>query len=730
MAIDLNTPISSASPSSFNPNAPPSSDMQDSSPHDLPMGTPPASWSAEQTKKVILSDFHRAAAFRSQNIEPKWQESMDTYLSEEGGAKYWEGTRNPRANLKARQAFQQINALRPQVIDALCGADIDFDVEAGSSGTTVTDLHNVRSLMQYNLQELGGLVRFQTFRSVVDRMTEEGLIYGNGVVEWGWDGPRTEQVPNWQKIVEPEMMAVQHPLDPGQTINMPTGRTTSRNVQGYIPKTISRFFLDPVPPTDFYVDPDTNGPNVQLAGFTIRRKMMTLAELASYRGVPGFDIPDDKMLYMLSRKQFYTTGDSTRDYNLSSQGINAPGNMDRSIDPRLARVEVLRYHQKGRHGWLIGRDHTAFNTVNQYNALPYFNWCYINKPGSFYGFSIPELLRTDQALIKQLLDNRLDELNLIIHPQMVVKRGTFRTASQSRIRPGGVIEAEDPNKDIKYDVRPNVTMGAYQEANEAENRAQKVTGVTDLAVLGTPSSGGNSANRTATGVAAQTNASNSRVHGLVATIEDTFLGPMFTQMWTLICMFMDPQQVLSILGPAGQSFQLDPVDLLNADPRFKMKTANNMKMRAAMQGGGLQQLTQFATNPELLSLLADQQNIVLDAQQFIETFLDVYNVKPFSLYRQMTPQEQEIKQQRQQQQGMQKMNLQNARLSAMGQQAQERDETQIMVALIKALAQAGVIGHISGIEGPVQLEARRLSAEIEGGQMQAPPPAPAAGENQ
>ena len=369
---------------------------------------------------------------------------------------------------------------------------------------------------------------------------------------------------------------------------------------------------------------------------------------------------------------------------------------------------MLRYWQRNHHVWLLGREHVARNTPNQYQALPFLNWCYVNALGSFYGYSIPELLESGQKLKKTLIDGRLDELNLILHPPFITKLGMARTQSKMKLRPGANWEAEDPNKDVVRLEMGNVTQQAFTEVQIVENNDQKVTGITDLAVLGSPSSGGNSANRTATGVQAQTNASNTRVHGLVANIEDQTLSPMFTQMWQLICMFMDPQQILTILGPDGQGFQVDPVDILNADPKFKIKTANNMKMRAAMQGGGLQTLTQYVLNPEIITAMGQQQQKTLDIEQFTEFYLDVYNVKAFNLFRPMTPQEMQAQQQRAQQAGMEKMQLQQARLQNMSADAHERDETQIIVATLNALAQIGALNDILGIARDAELKSAQI----------------------
>lgn len=664
-------------------------------------------WTAEEAKRIVLGDFNRAAADRSTNYETKWQNAAAIYAAVRNGEKFWEGSRTPRANMQIWHAFTQVNALRPQLIDAICGADLDFDVEAASSGTTITQLHQVRALMEDQLRSLGGREKFQSFRQCVDRLTEDGVVLGNGIWEWGWDGPRTEQAVNWKRVTEPEMAMATHPMLPGVQFPAPTGRTVSYAKKFYTPQTVSKFFLDPVDLMDFYIDPNVRSTNVQKAGFCIRRKLMTVEELSSYRGMEGWDIPDDLELYRLSQIKTFTEGDTTRQAIQSYRGVNQT-NQDQSVDPRLARVEVLRYWQRDHHVWLIGREHIAWNKPNQYQALPFLNWCYINALGGFYGYSIPELLDSGQKLKKTLIDSRLDELNLILHPPFITKLGMARTQSKMKLRPGANWEAEDPQKDVMRLEMGNVTQQAFTEVQIVENNDQKVTGITDLAVLGAPSSGGNSANRTATGVQAQTNASNTRVHGLVANIEDTTLNPMLEQLWQLICMFLDPQQIISILGPDGQNFQVDPVDILNADPKFKLKTANNMKMRAAMQSGGLATLTQYVLNPEILTAFGEQQQKTLDIEQFTEFYLDVFNVKAFNLFRPMTPQELQAQSQRAQQAGQEKMQLQQARLGAMSADAHERDETAIIVATLNALAQIGALNQVLNIDRDVEIRAKQI----------------------
>jgi hypothetical protein len=707
LPIDPNSPPPMVPSQVSDPNAaPPLAGYENRTADGIPLGG--GEWTAEEAKKIVLGDFNRAASDRSTNYETKWQNAASIYAAVRNGSKTWEGSRTQRANMQIWHAFTQVNALRPQLIDAICGADLDFDVEAGSSGTNITQLHQVRALMENSLKDLGGLIKFQSFRYCVDNLTEGGTVLGNGLWEWGWDGPRTVQVVKWQRVTEPEMVMGEHPALPGMQIPLPTGRTVSYAKKYFQPQTESKFFLDPCELMDFYIDPNCRSTNPQKAGFCARRHMMTIEEISSYRGQDGYDIPDDITLYRLSQSKTFTDGDTTKQAIQSYMNVNYQPGQDQSVDPRLARIEVIRYWQRNHHVWLLGREHVARNTPNQYQCFPFLNWCYINKLNSFYGWCIPELLESGQELKKTLIDGRLDELNLILHPPFITKLGMMRSQSKMKLRPGANWEAEDPSKDVLRLEMGNVTQQAFTEVQIVENNDQKVTGITDLAVLGSPSSGGNSANRTATGVQAQTNASNTRVHGLVANIEDQTLNPMLQQLWQLICMFLDPQKILTILGPYGQNFQVDPVDILNADPKFKLKTANNMKMRAAMQGGGLQTLTQYVLNPEIITAMGEQQQKTLDIEQFTEFYLDVYNVKAFNLFRPMTPQEMQAQQQRAQQAGQEKMQLQGQRLSAMSQDAHERDETQIIVATLNALAQIGALNEVLGIARDAEIKSAQI----------------------
>jgi hypothetical protein len=94
-----------------------------------------------------------------------------------------------------------------------------------------------------------------------------------------------------------------------------------------------------------------------------------------------------------------------------------------------------------------------------------------------------------------------------------------------RMVPGKVIELESP-EDFQKLEWPNITQNAYMEVSASEQRNQKTTGLTDTASFGVGSAGGNSANRTATGVNSQVQAAGKRIAGIVNNLDSCFIEPL------------------------------------------------------------------------------------------------------------------------------------------------------------------------------------------------------------
>jgi hypothetical protein len=101
----------------------------------------------------------------------------------------------------------------------------------------------------------------------------------------------------------------------------------------------------------------------------------------------------------------------------------------------------------------------------------------------------------------------------------------------------------------------------------------------------------------------------------VENLEDQFFIPALIIFHHLNKKFLDPNQLMQILGPDGQKIQLDPIDVLNADVQFSMKASSKMRSKQALQAGGLQFLFQSYMNPEMMQIMA-QMGIMPNFEEF------------------------------------------------------------------------------------------------------------------
>jgi hypothetical protein len=202
--------------------------------------------------------------------------------------------------------------------------------------------------------------------------------------------------------------------------------------------------------------------------------------------------PTIRHLLELAKKKQARQADVSKQQSETFRGNSWQPTKDYTEDPNQKNLELVRYYQNDRCVWFVpGYETPLWNQPNNYGIKPFLNACYVDFPGRFYGLSICDLVEGDQRLAEAILNARIDELNLIIHPPIVRKAGSNQRIGQKKLRPGVEWEVDgDPSKDIIRMEWGNLTQNAYVEVAALEQRVQKTTGVTDLAVLGTPTSGG------------------------------------------------------------------------------------------------------------------------------------------------------------------------------------------------------------------------------------------------
>lgn len=643
---------------------------------------PTEKWTDTYAKNIALGDFQKAESYRTVNHDWRFRISDQLYLAWTQ-RKTWEGTKIPRSSVGIFLALEQIEALLPTVVLSLFPDNnrLPFDVEPEPSSNPA-QASAVRDLISWQLQDLGEPGKYLSLREISRRAYKQSYIYGNGIVEFGvLDRNITRN--HFTRYQVPVRQNIAHPIT-GEQMTAPTGQFRSVVIPQLKTEHVVRPMLSNVDIRDFYWDPNCNSHNVNDGGFAATRHLLTVNQVLEYAGTDGFNIPSAAALCRLAQIKTMTQGDSSKMNQEAFRGMTYQPTIDYSMDPALARLEVIRYWQANRHVWLLGRQWVAYNQTNRFGQLPFLDAFYVDVPGRFAGLSICDLVEGDQKLAEAIINARIDELNLMIHRPLIVKEGRAFSASQQRIRPGVVWKVEDPQNDVKWMDNKPVTQDAYIEVDALERRVQKKTGVTDLAVLGTPSSGGNSANRTATGVSSQEGASGKRIQYHVENAEDQFIVPALNIIHALNQIFLPPDEMQQVLGVEGQIVQVDPVDIMNASVRFRMNASSKMKIKAALAQGGIGLLLQSILNPEL-DQIAFMQGMKIDFAQVQRLINDTFGLAPMALWTQMSQQDQQTAMQIKMMPFQQKMQEQQARLENHSQVADARDETLLVKTLLDRL---------------------------------------------
>lgn len=597
---------------------------------------PAESWDDSFALKVAVQDFQQAEVYRTTNMDYRWNNADQLYLAW-CAQRYWEGTRIPRSSIGIYTAFEQIESMLPKIMGAIFSDYPNWFQVESRTGTSPDEARMVSNLMLMQMENLGyrGIA---TVREVFRRCIKSAYIYGNGIAELCWLDLDNYFWYTYRDMVE-ERKPVNHPIY-GPMV-LPTGRKFPEMKRIKVRDRLNQPFLRHVSVKDFYIDPNCASPIVSDAKFACVRRLMTVEDLELYRDKEGFQIPDSETLVELAKLKPSAPADLSKGQMEAMRGQWWQPQNDTTIDPAGKRLEVIAYWTRDRLVWFANRTKLIYNAPNPYGFIPLYNAFYVDVPDRFFGLAITDVVEGEQRFQQSVINARIDELALSLNKPMVKRRGLAIPAYQLKVRPGQVIEADDPGKDIIPSVINNVTQDAYIEVQASDLRVQRATGGSSLALLGTPSPGGNSANRTATGAGIQAQATGSRIQYNVENVEDTFIEPILSDWHTLNTRFLDPRQVIEAVGEQGQIIQIDPMKVMNSRVRFSMRASAKMQSRQSL----LQMMPLFAQtimNPQFLQMLAQQQNQTINMDEFFSMILDAtgYRHKD-ALFRPLSPEEQQ-----------------------------------------------------------------------------------------
>ena len=538
------------------------------------------------------------------------------------GQNYWEGTRVPRSSLGVYVVFEQIEAMLPKLVSAVTATNA-YHFQADKPGGADTDL-SVTAWQELTLAQLDET----DWREQVRRALKSMGIYGNGVLEVGVEQNNEEFIEFSSSIRAKQTAILSHPIAGPVPVPIQTERVFNRRISN---EKRLKPYVRYVSVKDLYVDPNCESQRIHEAGYVVKRVYMRAEQLKALKGQPGFKIPDDDYLSNLSKSKSTANQDVTKlSAELFRYNMWNPS-QDYTSDPAQKRIAVVEYTRPERKVWWLqgatDDQSIIYNQKNKYGQINYFSVAYADVLDRWYALSVSDVAEGEQRLQQAIINARIDELALAMHPPIVKRRGVTIPWYQLKRAPGKVTEVENPKEDVVQGEIANITQQSFIEVAASENRVQRITGLTDVAAFGTPSPGGNSANRTATGVNTQAGATQDRIKYIIENIEDSLINPIVNFVIKCDRKFLDTKQAAIWLQIDPRFQKLDPVKVMNTKVTAECRASAKMAGRLAFLQT-FPMLAQTIFNPEFIQMLAQQTQRTLNVESLGDTLMDAINYSP------------------------------------------------------------------------------------------------------
>ncbi len=606
---------------------------------------------------LVKRTFNKYQIYRWNNHDRRWNANDALYYGYIP-QRFWEGTTVPRASLSVPVVFDQVESALPAISNAIFQGSTNWFATDPLPGTSLQEAKGVEDRLTYLLEhprdKYGSTARNELILSFKDI-----LIHGNGVVMLEIDPVSNDPVVHWVDL------------------------------------------------RDLYVDPGA-GTNLDEAKAVILRKFLSVEQLDSLRSHPKFKIPAIESLKTLSQYRTFDSSDNTKQTSEWLRGVRfRPGFDDKSEMPAEQTIEVLIYYSNSRIIWLLNRQLVAFNDTNPYGFIPFAGApCFI-VPGRWYAMGFSDVLEGVQMYMQGITNGRLDELALALNPPRSKKRGPTLTPSQSRYRPGLIMEFDNPKEDMIIHQAQNITQDSWQEMSFLEQQAQKRTGMNDMMTSGTPLR--SNASRTSLGIQAQMESPSSRLQKIVENIENFLIVPMLYKLHAMDQMHSQQQGTssLPVLSSQFNAYSDVSSSFLSKPVKFNMLASTRMLTRQK-----LMQLfpfvAQYLLSAPFMAALG-QAGMTVDFMELSRMLQDAAGTKQsYELIRQIKPEEQQARMQpspdMQTRLQLGKMQadsrLQTAQLKATGgkQETDERSAREILKLLQQSMDGAGGTAPFAGSE--------------------------------
>jgi hypothetical protein len=187
---------------------------------------------------------------------------------------------------------------------------------------------------------------------------------------------------------------------------------------------------------------------------------------------------------------------------------------------------------------------------------PLYKLDYFPRKGSFYGIGIPEMLMDPQAVINEVVNQRLDNGAMVLNKSFGIMEKALVNPKQDLVsKPGMMIRLDGnkvPNGDIRnaimeFSISDTPLRAGFSEVNEAERWAQERTSANRV-TLGTAGLV-KDANQTLGGQELLRQSAGEKFAYIGLRMEMGFLREFFHGIWKMVYKNITPEDVENSLGP-------------------------------------------------------------------------------------------------------------------------------------------------------------------------------------
>lgn len=218
---------------------------------------------------------------------------------------------------------------------------------------------------------------------------------------------------------------------------------------------------------------------------------------------------------------------------------------------------------------------------------PIYHMPYLPVAGQFYGRGIPEMLSQVQEVINETVNQRIDNVSLVINRGFAVIDKAIVSMKELVSKPGWVVRlngkyVNDVRQAIQEFNFPDVTMSAYRDVLEMERYAQERSSANRV----TTGTAGmvKDANQTLGGMEMLRQSANEKFAYIGMIAEFGFLYEIFRAFWKTLYANLQPEDVIKALGTKrAATFELMSPEAIDQDYVFEPQGIYTMENRAMMQ---------------------------------------------------------------------------------------------------------------------------------------------------